>query len=161
RTGRRNGDDLMAETRRCGAWPVSEDWVRWTLWAPNATTAELLLLADGGRRCCHPMNAEAGGYFTAERAGGPAGRRDFFRRAGGPERAAPASRWQPDGVAGPSAVVRTERFRWSDGDWRGVNREDLVFYEVHVGAFTPEGTFEAVIPRLPELRSLGVTALEV
>jgi maltooligosyltrehalose trehalohydrolase len=91
----------------------------------------------------------------------PEGQRYFYRLDGGQERADPASRWQPDGISGPSAVLRTDRFRWSDGGWHGVPRAGLVFYEVHVGTFTPEGTFEAIVPRLPELRALGVTALEL
>ena len=52
-------------------------------------------------------------------------------------------------------------FQWSDEAWGGVRREDLVFYELHVGTFTPEGTFDAVIPRLPALRELGITAVEL
>jgi maltooligosyltrehalose trehalohydrolase len=58
-------------------------------------------------------------------------------------------------------VLRPERFAWADEGWRGVAREDLVLYELHVGTFTPEGTFEAVIPRLPALKELGVTAVEI
>ena len=73
----------------------------------------------------------------------------------------PASRWQPDGVHLPSAVFSPEKFRWSDQGWRGVAREDLVIYELHVGTFTPEGTFDAAARRLPELASLGVTAVEL
>src|SRR5947209_7625519 len=59
------------------------------------------------------------------------------------------------------SVVRTEDVAWTDRRWEGVAREDLVFYELHVGTFTPEGTFEAVIPRLASLRDLGVTAIEI
>ena len=73
----------------------------------------------------------------------------------------PASRWQPDGVHGPSAVFFPESYHWSDRDWRGVARDDLVLYELHVGTFTPEGTLQAIIPRLPQLVSLGVTAIEL
>jgi maltooligosyltrehalose trehalohydrolase len=58
-------------------------------------------------------------------------------------------------------VVRPDRFAWTDRGWNGVRREDLVFYELHVGTFTPEGTFEAIVPRLPGLRRLGVTALQL
>ena len=73
----------------------------------------------------------------------------------------PASRWQPDGVHQASAVLRPARFVWSDATWTGVQRADLVFYELHVGTFTPAGTFDAIIPRLPVLRDLRVTALEL
>ena len=80
------------------------------------------------------------------------GLRYAFKLADGREYPDPASRWQPDGVHRPSAVFFPESYRWSDAAWRGVAREDLVIYELHVGTFTPEGTFEAIIPRLPQLR---------
>jgi len=73
----------------------------------------------------------------------------------------PVSRWQPHGVHGPSRVVDPSAFRWSDDGWRGVAMRDLVIYELHVGAFTREGTFTAVIPQLRGLRSLGITAIEI
>jgi len=73
----------------------------------------------------------------------------------------PASRWQPDGVHAPSAVFTPDAYRWSDADWRGVRREDLVIYELHVGTFTPERTFAAIVLRLASLRALGVTAIEI
>ena len=73
----------------------------------------------------------------------------------------PASRWQPDGVHKPSAVFSPGRFSWSDSEWQGIPREQLVIYELHVGTFTPEGTFAAIVPRLASLRELGVTAIEI
>ena len=62
---------------------------------------------------------------------------------------------------GRRRCVFPDRFSWTDQDWRGVRRPDLVFYEIHVGTFTPEGTFEAIIPRLKDLRELGITAIEI
>jgi len=73
----------------------------------------------------------------------------------------PCSRAQPHGVRGPSAVVDTGAYAWTDEGWEGVALDDLVVYELHVGAFTEEGTFDAAIPRLRGLRELGVTALEL
>jgi maltooligosyltrehalose trehalohydrolase len=107
------------------------------------------------------MRAEERGFFHLDRDEVPEGQRYFFRLDGQRERADPASLWQPDGVGGPSAVLRTGAFSWTDQDWRGVLRADLVLYELHVGTFTPEGTFAAIIPRLGELRRLGVTAIEL
>ena len=72
----------------------------------------------------------------------------------------PASRHQPDGVHEASAVCG-EQFNWSDTGWQGIALKDYVIYELHVGTFTPEGSFEAIIPRLPELKDLGITALEL
>jgi maltooligosyltrehalose trehalohydrolase len=73
----------------------------------------------------------------------------------------PCSRWQPDGVQGASRVLDTGAFEWSDDGWAGVALDDLVVYELHVGAFSEEGTFDGVVPRLPALRELGVTAIEL
>jgi maltooligosyltrehalose trehalohydrolase len=101
------------------------------------------------------------GYFWHTQPEVPPGQRYAYQLDGGPERPDPCSLWQPEGVHGPSAVVRPDRFRWTDHGWSGVARGELVFYELHVGTFTPEGTFEAVMPRLGELRDLGVTAVEL
>lgn len=73
----------------------------------------------------------------------------------------PCSRWQPDGVHGPSMVIDPTTFAWTDASWRGVPRHRLVIYELHVGTFTPEGTFAAAMARLPALVDLGVTAIEL
>ena len=79
----------------------------------------------------------------------------------GPLRPDPASRCQPQGVHRPSALVFPERFSWSDQEWSGIERSKLVIYELHVGTFTSEGTFDAVLPRLESLRELGITAIEL
>ncbi len=73
----------------------------------------------------------------------------------------PASRYQPEGVHGPSMIVDPSRFTWSDEKWQGLDREQLVFYELHTGTFSPEGTFDGVRKRLPYLRDLGINAIEL
>jgi maltooligosyltrehalose trehalohydrolase len=73
----------------------------------------------------------------------------------------PCSRWQPEGVNGPSRVLDTGPFEWSDGGWEGVSLDGLVIYELHDGTFSGEGTFDGVVPRLRDLRELGVTAIEL
>lgn len=149
-----------AEIRRCGAVTRPDGTVTWRVWAPKANRVELVLL-DGAQRRLVAMQPEGGGYFVHDATGLPDRQRYAYRLDGGPERPDPCSRWQPDGVHRPSAVTFPGRFPWTDSGWRGVPREDLVFYELHVGTFTPEGTFDAVIPRLTELRDLGVTAVEI
>jgi maltooligosyltrehalose trehalohydrolase len=151
---------MEREAQRCGAVGRPDGSVRWRLWAPRAEKVDLILLA-GERRHSFPMTRGERGHFECIVPDVREGQRYFYRLDGGPERPDPASLWQPDGVHGPSAVLRPDGFRWTDQDWPGVRREDLVFYELHVGTFTPEGTFEAVIPRLSSLRALGVTALEL
>lgn len=146
--------------RRCGARARPEGGIEWRVWAPRARAVELVLI-DGGRRRLLPMEPEPGGFFRRAEPDVPEGQRYAYRLEGGPERPDPCSLWQPEGVHGPSAVVRPGHFRWTDRAWRGVPREDLVLYELHVGTFTPEGTFAAVQPRLEALRRLGVTAVEL
>jgi maltooligosyltrehalose trehalohydrolase len=80
---------------------------------------------------------------------------------GGPPLPDPLSRWQPDGIDAPSAVYLTDRQTWDDGSWVGLDRHQLVFYELHVGTFTREGTFDAIVPRIEELLDLGITAIEL
>jgi maltooligosyltrehalose trehalohydrolase len=162
RENRKARRDAMQEQakRRCGALGLPDGSVRWRVWAPRARRVELVL-RDGGQRRPYAMESEERGYFRLTRADVPEGQRYAYRLDGGPERPDPASLWQPEGVHGPSAVLRPERFDWKDKNWKGLPREDLVFYELHVGTFTPEGTFDAVIPRLEALRALGVTALEL
>ena len=106
------------------------------------------------------MCREPRGYFHVQVNNAHPGALYRFRLANGDERPDPASRFQPQGVHGPSQVV-DPGFDWADVPWRGIELRDCIFYELHVGTFTPEGTFESAIPRLAELASLGVTAIEL
>ena len=104
------------------------------------------------------MTKDARGYHSAAIDCGEGTR--YFYVVNGTDRPDPASRLQPEGVHGPSEVVGRD-FAWHDDGWRGVALEDLVMYELHVGTFTGEGTFDAIIPRLDALRELGITAIEL
>ncbi len=146
--------------QRCGAVIAADGGMEWRLWAPKAKEVDLILI-EGSHRQAQAMIPEPYGHFLFRQRDVTAGQRYLYSLDKGPGRADPASRWQPDGVAQPSAVVLPSEFEWSDENWRGVPRADLCFYELHVGTFTPEGTFEAIIPRLPVLRELGITALEL
>jgi maltooligosyltrehalose trehalohydrolase len=143
-----------------GALPQADGGVLWRLWAPLSDAVALVTYLPAGRVETE-MVPQGEGYFilrdTAAREGLPY----TFRLADGGEYPDPASRWQPQGVHRPSAVFFPQSYRWSDQRWRGVAREDLVIYELHTGAFTPEGTFDAIVPRLPQLAALGVTAIEL
>jgi maltooligosyltrehalose trehalohydrolase len=108
-----------------------------------------------------PLKPREQGYWEGIIAGVGPGTRYFFRLNNTHDRPDPASRYQPEGVHGPSEIVDQGDFDWSDHEWAGIPLEDFVVYELHVGTFTPEGTFAAVIPHLPELRELGVTAIEI
>jgi maltooligosyltrehalose trehalohydrolase len=120
-----------------------------------------LVLIDGNRRREIPMQKEERGYHSHVEVWAPAGQHYAYRLDGGPERPDPCSLWQLQGVHGASAVFLPSQIPWTDRDWKGVRQEDFVFYELHVGTFSPEGTFDGVIPRLRDLRDLGITAVEI
>lgn len=126
------------------------------VWAPRPDRVDLVL---GEERL--PMARGAGGWWhrVAESAG--PGTRYAFSLDGGPPRPDPRSPSQPEGVHGPSELVDHGAFRWTDHGWRGVHLPGAVLYELHVGTFTPAGTFDAVIDRLPHLVDLGVDAVEL
>jgi maltooligosyltrehalose trehalohydrolase len=108
-----------------------------------------------------PLLRTAGGYFTTVVPGVEAGDRYRFRVDGRGPFPDPASRFQPEGVHGPSEIVDPRQYAWSDQGWNGLPTGDLVIYELHVGAFTQQGTFSAAIERFKALRDLGVTAIEL
>jgi maltooligosyltrehalose trehalohydrolase len=135
--------------------------VRFRVWAPAAR--HLTLVLHGGPAAGeHPVApASAPGLYEAVVPGIGAGQRYTYRIDGGDLRPDPASRFQPEGVHGPSEVVDPATYTWNDAGWTGIPPRDLVFYELHVGTFTPEGTYAAAAARLPALRDLGVTAIEL
>ena len=143
---------------RLGAEPLRGGRCRFRVWAPEAERVEVVLGEQGER--AEALEPGRRGYHGAVLEDVEPGTPYRYRLDGGEPLPDPASRHQPDGVHGPSAVV-DPRFDWTDGGWSGVELEDLVLYEIHVGAFTPEGTFDAIVPRLAELADLGVTAIEL
>jgi maltooligosyltrehalose trehalohydrolase len=143
-----------------GALGQRDGSVVWRVWAPLSTTVSLVALPSGQRQEA-AMTPEGRGYFVCRQPRAEEGLRYAFKLADGREYPDPASRWQPDGVHRYSAVFIPESYGWSDADWRGIARDELVIYELHVGAFTPEGTLDAIIPRLQQLASLGVTSVEL
>jgi maltooligosyltrehalose trehalohydrolase len=126
------------------------------VWAPKAKRVRLQIVGAGESE----MQREPDGSWSME-AGAQAGDCYFYLVDDSKPLPDPVSRLLPETVHGPSQIVDPETFAWSDADWRGIALRDCVFYELHVGTFTPEGTFDAVIPRLADLRRLGVTAIEL
>ncbi len=130
------------------------------LWAPDARTVSLKLGGTGGEREI-PLQRTEEGWCVATVDGAGAGTRYQFRIDGDLLVPDPASRFQPEDVHRASEVIDPAGYQWKDGDWRGCPWETVVLYEVHVGTFTPEGTFAGAIERLDYLRDLGVTAIEL
>ncbi|BBL80853.1 malto-oligosyltrehalose trehalohydrolase [Rubrobacter xylanophilus] len=138
-----------------GAEYLGDGRTRFALWAPAAGGVELVL--EGG---AHRMERGENGLFTLV-AEAPPGTRYRYRMEDGTEVPDPASRFQPEDVGGPSVVVDPASFEWGDEGWRGRPWEETVLYELHVGAFSPQGTYEGVVERLEHLAELGVTAVEL
>jgi len=140
---------------------LTEGGAHFRVWAPRASGVTVRIRHKHDLRCAE-LPREDGGEFTAFVEGIVAGDTYVYRLSGGaaglPD---PASRFQPDGVHGWSAVVDPGSFTWSDGEWFGREIADLVIYEIHIGTFTQEGTFDAALRHLRELRALGITAIEI
>jgi maltooligosyltrehalose trehalohydrolase len=145
-------------TPAVGPWYLGEGRCRFRVWAPFAQSVEVHLLAPEERLI--PMAQRTRGYYEAVVAGVEPGALYRYRLDETRDRPDPASPFQPQDVHGPSQVIDSE-FAWDDGWWCGIPLQHYILYELHVGTFTSEGTFEAIIPHLPELAALGITAIEL
>lgn len=141
-----------------GATYLGDGRCRFSVWAPRCEGVAVHLLSPEERVV--PLAEEGQGYYGAVVEGVVPGVRYLLRPGDGKERPDPASRYQPEGLAGPSQVVAPE-FIWEDDSWHGLLPEDYVLYELHVGTFTEDGSFEAVVPHLERLAGLGITAIEL
>ena len=142
-----------------GADVLPDGSVRFRLWAPAAKTASLCL-EDETKRQISLTQLEQGWFELITREATPGARYRFLIN-GETKVPDPASRFQPADVHGPSEVLDPAAFEWKDDRWRGRPWEEAVIYELHIGAFTPEGTFRGVEEKLDYLRALGITAVEL
>jgi maltooligosyltrehalose trehalohydrolase len=140
-------------------WSGREHDTQFRVWAPSATRLDLILERTDGSTSAHEMVRDEDGRFTTARPDAPPGTRYRYRVDGQGPFPDPASRSQPHGVHGASQVVDPSDFAWTDGDWPGIAAHHLVLYELHVGAFTPEGTFRAATAKLPWLHALGINTV--
>lgn len=155
--------DSLLDVRR---WPVGAEVLaargtHFRVWAPRCR--ELSLVLESAAEPLHlPMNSEGNGYFSLLTDQATAG--SLYRFAVDhtpglfPD---PISRFQPHGVHGPSQVVDARSFPWHDAEWPGVSMHGQVIYELHIGTFTREGTYQAAMDKLPSLQELGVTVVEL
>jgi maltooligosyltrehalose trehalohydrolase len=147
------------KTERCelGACYLGDDRCQFLVWAPNADP-EVLLKCDG--KDVVPMAAEARGYYRLLLEDVAPGTRYRYILNADKARPDPASRFQPEGVHGPSEVIDPS-FPWTDDAWRNPPLAEYVLYELHPGAFSPAGTLDAIVSRLRYLKDLGVTTIEI
>jgi maltooligosyltrehalose trehalohydrolase len=156
------------ESRRypIGAEVAPSGGVHFRVWAPRRQSVEVVFDQSRAGQGAVPLHPEPGGYHSGLVPEAAAGtlyrfRLDGSSKAGGDSAPDPASRFQPQGPHGPSEVIDASRFSWTDEAWRGVSLRGQVIYEMHIGTFTREGTFEAARRELPELARAGITVIEV
>ena len=145
---------------RCGALYHGQDRCTFRVWAPHRSQVELVLSRTEGEEVL-PLKAQDLGYWQVTADNIQPGTLYRYRLDKDLERPDPASHSQPQGVHGPSEVVDHTAFTWEDPRWVNIPQSDLVLYELHIGTFTPEGTCQAIIPRLGELKDLGITAVSL
>jgi maltooligosyltrehalose trehalohydrolase len=143
---------------RLGATHEGENRCHFCVWAPFARQVEVRILAPEEQTVL--LTREECGYHQRLVDNVSVGSLYLYRLDGLKERPDPASRYQPRGVHGPSQVI-DPCFPWDDDHWSGLRLQDYLFYELHAGTFTPAGTFDAIIPRLDELKKMGITAVEL
>jgi maltooligosyltrehalose trehalohydrolase len=143
---------------KIGSRYLGDGQCAFTVWAPQLKQVAVHLVAPDDKII--PLQQDEQGYWHGQIEAEP-GALYFYQLDGETDRPDPASHCQPQGVHGPSQVVDHHSFTWMDQDWKNRPLEEMVIYELHVGTFTPEGTFEAIIPRIPELLELGVNAIEL
>jgi maltooligosyltrehalose trehalohydrolase len=151
---------LLTRRLPVGAEVQPDNATQFRVWAPRPRTIELVVERKGGPPLDLPLEPEGDGHFSVVAPAVGAGDR-YRYRLDGRLFADPASRFQPDGPCGASQIVDPAQYAWQDAAWRGVSIKGQVFYELHVGTFTQEGTWRAAADRLADLKTLGVTAIEV
>lgn len=147
---------IGAELSRSGREPG----VGFRVWAPTQARVTLVIEAPTRRELI--LRREPAGYHSGFAPGLEAGARYRFRLDGDTDLLPdPASRFQPEGPFGPSEVIDPAAFAWSDAAWRGIPPHRHVLYELHIGTFTPAGTWAAAAAALPYLAEVGITTLEL
>ncbi len=129
------------------------------MWAPRPGKLTLRISRKGSSTQDIPMQRDGDDYVASARAG--AGDRYAYVLEDGLEVPDPVSRFLPEGVHGPTEIVDPAAFQWHDDEWRGLGLRDYVIYELHIGTFTPAGTFDAAIEKLEYLKQLGITVVEM
>lgn len=145
---------------RIGATYLGDDRCEFTVWAPACSTVAVKILGESEAHLLS-LQRNAHGYWQGTATQVEPGTRYGYLLNDDKIYPDPVSHWQPDGVHGLSAIVDHGAFAWTDEAWQNPPLEDYLIYELHLGTFTPEGTFDALIPRLPRLVDLGVRAIEL
>ena len=143
---------------KIGAHYQATGQCEFTVWAPLVEQIDLEIIYP--HRKTIPMESCESGYWRAVDTLPPE-TRYLYKINADASRPDPASHFQPQGVHGPSQVVDHQQFSWEDERFKGIESAEMIIYELHVGTFTPDGTFEAIIPRLDDLEKLGINSIEL
>ncbi len=146
---------------RLGATPLTQNRTHFRVWAPKRKSVSVEIIDGQSNKRHHHLVRDEHGYFAGDAPSASPHAGYLYLLDGEVSRPDPASRFQPDGVHGRSEIIHPDAFPWTDMEWSGISKRDLIIYELHIGAFTQEGTFRAAIERIPELIDLGVTAVEI
>jgi maltooligosyltrehalose trehalohydrolase len=138
---------------------ISQNGCTFRVWAPEKGKMILHIVSPFDKE--FEMTKDDEGYFFLAMEGIRNGCRYFYKPEGKKDYPDPASHFQPEGVHGPSEIVDHNLFNWTDHNWKGIPLRELVLYELHVGTFTDDGSFGAIIPRLPEIQASGINAIEI
>jgi maltooligosyltrehalose trehalohydrolase len=145
-----------------GAEPLPGGGVHFRVWAPRRQSVEVVLNPSRDHQgAVTQLQRESDGYHSGLVPEAAPGHLYRFRLDGADSFPDPISRFQPEGPHGPSEIIDSRQFAWTDRAWRGLSLEGQVIYEMHIGTFTPEGTFEAARRELAELGRIGITAIEL
>jgi|SRR5581483_6116225 len=144
----------MFVRRRAAGAEVTAGGAHFRVWAPGRRSVSVVF--DDGDEI--PLDPEENGYFAGFAKSGLYKFRIDDQNETYPD---PASRFQPDGPHGFSAVIDPTAYRWNDAHWRGITRENLVYSEIHIGTFTPAGTYAAAAEKLPLLKDVGINVIEL
>jgi maltooligosyltrehalose trehalohydrolase len=144
---------------KIGAGCGGSNTCEFTIWATKPEKVSLKIVDPF--EMVIPMYKDEFDYWQTVVNNIPAGAKYYYTINNSYDRPDPASHYQPDGVHGASEVVNHAAFNWSDNNWKGINPEDLIIYELHIGTFTQKGTFESAITKLDYLAELGITAIEI
>jgi maltooligosyltrehalose trehalohydrolase len=144
---------------KIGARYLSNGRCEFIVWAPFLKSVDLKIVSP--EKLTLVMKKDEKDYWRIVVEGAFPGSLYLYSLDGKRERPDPASHFQPEGVHGPSQVIDHDSFKWEDRGWKGIPLTEMVMYELHVGTFTHEGTFEAVIKRINDLLDVGINAIEI
>ncbi len=144
---------------RIGANYIGNGQCEFAVWAPSPQEVTLEIVSPYPRSIS--MTPRERGYWQVTLPDISPQTQYWYCLNGEKRRPDPASHYQPQGVHQPSQVIDHSDFAWEDSNWQGIPLSDYIAYELHVGTFTPQGTFDAIIPRLPDLQEIGINAIEI